>query len=126
MDGKSLFATNTLGRIAYARSGDKGQHANVGVIAYNDASYQFLDIWLTAEVVANYFANLGVTTVLRFDLKNLLAFNFLLHDVLAGGGSQSIRSDAQGKALGQALLEMPLPCSEGELTDYCQRRNTNG
>ncbi|HIM28242.1 MAG TPA: DUF1446 domain-containing protein [Planctomycetes bacterium] len=122
----SLFAANTLGRIAYARSGDKGQHANVGVLAYTDESYEFLDSWLTAEVVAHYFSNLGVTNVVRYDLKNLLAFNFLLYDVLDGGGSQSMRSDAQGKALGQAILDMPLPCSEDELTQYCNERDANG
>ena len=94
--------------IAHARSGDKGNHANIGVIAYTEAGYRFLERELTAERVGHFFRALGPEKVERFALPNLLAFNFLLRNVLAGGASESLRTDSQGKALATALLEMPL------------------
>lgn len=97
-----------LSEYAYARSGDKGSSSNIGVIAYTQEGYEFLKQFLTSERVQAYFAPLGVTSTLRYELPNLKAFNFVLKDVLAGGGSRSLRIDAQGKALGQALLEMEL------------------
>lgn len=98
-----------LGDIAHARSGDKGSSANVGVIAYTPKGYAFLQQTLTEERVAEYFKPLGPTKVTRYELPNLGALNFVLEGVLAGGGSRSLRVDAQGKALGQAILEMMLP-----------------
>lgn len=98
----------TLEKIAYARSGDKGSNANIGVIAYSDEGYEFLVKHLTAERVHQYFLKLGVTLTKRYELPNLMALNFVLYGVLDGGGSSSLRIDAQGKALGQALLQMPL------------------
>lgn len=95
-----------LRSIAYARSGDKGNNANIGVIANSSADFAFLLDYLTAEKVQEYFKSLGVNAVERYELPNLEALNFVLHGVLAGGGSRSLRLDAQGKALGQALLEM--------------------
>jgi hypothetical protein len=97
-----------LGEIAHARSGDKGSSANVGVIAYTPAGFEYLRRYLTAERVAEYFAPLGPARTVRYELPGLGALNFVLHGVLAGGGSRSLRVDAQGKALGQAILEMPL------------------
>lgn len=97
-----------VGTLAYARSGDKGSSANIGVIAYNADGYDYLVKHLTAEKVENYFKHLGVISIVRYELPNLLALNFVLKGVLAGGGSRSLRIDAQGKALGQALLEMPI------------------
>jgi hypothetical protein len=97
-----------LGQIAYARSGDKGSSANVGVIAFTRAGYEVLQNALTAERVETYFKPLGVGRVIRYELPNLGALNFLLPGILAGGGSRSLRVDAQGKALGQAVLEMEL------------------
>lgn len=94
--------------IAHARSGDKGSSANIGVIAYDEKSYEFLLKHLTAKKVTTYFRSLGVASTTRYELPNLLALNFVLHGVLDLGGSRSLRIDAQGKALGQALLEMPL------------------
>jgi hypothetical protein len=91
---------------AYARSGDKGSNANIGVIAYNIDNYFFLKEHLTEEKVAQYFSCLGSRAVKRFELPNLLAFNFVLYGALDGGGSVSLRTDAQGKALGQAILQM--------------------
>lgn len=101
--------------IAYARSGDKGDGANIGVLAYTEAGYQWMAGFLTAEVVEAYFKPMGVGTVIRYELPNLLAFNFILPHILAGGGSRSLRVDAQGKVLGQALLLMPIEISEAEL-----------
>jgi hypothetical protein len=95
-----------LKELAYARSGDKGANVNIGVIAYNREGYLFLRKRLTEEIVAQYFSCLGSRRVKRFELPNLLAFNFVLYGALAGGGSVSLRTDAQGKALGQAILQM--------------------
>ncbi len=100
--------TVPLYTIAYARSGDKGAHANIGVIAYNALGFSFLQKELTAERVDAYFKPLGVTKTIRYELTNLEAFNFMLHNILDGGGSRSLRLDSQGKALGQALLQMPV------------------
>ncbi len=93
-----------LSRIAHGRSGDKGNHANVAVIAYTAAGYDWLRANLTADVVAKHFAPLGATTVERFEAANVLGLNFLLHDALAGGASLSLRSDTQGKTFAVALL----------------------
>ncbi len=104
-----------LGTIAHARSGDKGSSANIGVIAYTARGYAYLNAHLTAQAVQDFLAPLGVHHVVRYELDNLLALNFLVAGVLAGGGSRSLRIDAQGKALGQVLLEMPLSVAEDEL-----------
>lgn len=95
-----------LREMAYARSGDKGSHSNIGVIAYDEKGYLFLQEHLTAEKVAQFFQPLKPWKVMRYELPNLLALNFVLYGVLDGGGSVSLRIDAQGKALGQAILEM--------------------
>lgn len=104
--------TITLGEIAHARSGDKGNHANVGVIAYTTAGYEFLERHLTSERVSTFFAPLGPTSVERFPLERLQAFNFMLYNALGGGASQSLRIDTQGKLLGTAVLELELPRPE--------------
>ena len=97
-----------LGEIAYARSGDKGFSANIGVIAIEPDHYAFLKEKLTAEKVEAFFKKLGVQKVLRYELPYLYALNFVLVGALGEGGSRSLRIDSQGKALGQALLEMTL------------------
>ncbi|MEE2638995.1 MAG: hypothetical protein VX768_00075 [Planctomycetota bacterium] len=102
-----------LKEIAHARSGDKGNHANVGVIARDDAAFEILKTRLTAELVGDWFSDLQPTKVERFEMPGIRAVNFLLHNVLAGGGSQSLRVDSQGKTLALALLEMELPPSTG-------------
>jgi hypothetical protein len=94
-----------LSDLAHARSGDKGTSANVGVIARHPADYDFLQNWLTADRVAAYFATTDTTHVTRYELPNLGALNFILHGIL----QNSLRTDAQGKALGQMLLALPLP-----------------
>lgn len=94
--------------VAYARSGDKGHSANIGVIAIDPEKYAWLEEHLTAEKVQAYFKELGVKKVERYCLPNVYALNFVLIGVLGEGGSRSLRIDSQGKALGQALLEMTL------------------
>ena len=94
--------------LATARSGDKGNHANIGVVARDEASYRILLSRLTAIRVQDYFKELGVTRVERFALPNVLALNFLLYDALGGGASRSLRIDTQGKLLATALLELTL------------------
>jgi hypothetical protein len=101
--------TIRLGDVAHARSGDKGNHANVGVVAYTAAAYEFLSRELTADRVAEFFAALEPTNVVRYELPGIRAFNFLLYDALAGGASRSLRIDSQGKTLGPAILQMELP-----------------
>ncbi len=98
-----------LREIAHARSGDKGNHANVGVIARNDEAFDFLKASLTETFVREFFSELEITKVERFELPGIRALNFLLHDALAGGASQSLRTDSQGKVLAIALLEAELP-----------------
>ena len=95
-----------LSTIAHGRSGDKGNHANVAVIAYTDAGFAWLRANLTAEVVAAYFSPLAASRVERFEAANVRGLNFVLYDVLAGGASRSLRIDTQGKTLALALLRM--------------------
>ena len=97
-----------LGFLAHGRSGDKGNHANIAVIAYTPAGYDWLRANLTAECVADYFAHLEPSRVVRYEAPNLLALSFVLYDVLAGGASRSLRIDTQGKTLALALLAMPI------------------
>lgn len=105
-----------LHQLATARSGDKGNHANIGVVARDAAAYGILLRELTAERVAEFFAGLGATKVERFELPNVEALNFVLYNALAGGASRSLRIDTQGKLLGSAILEMTLPVRANELT----------
>jgi hypothetical protein len=101
--------TIRLGEIAHARSGDKGNHANVGVIAYTSAGYDYLGRVLTESRIAEFFLPLRPREVQRFELPGISAYNFLLRDVLGGGASRSLRVDSQGKTLGVAVLELELP-----------------
>lgn len=104
-----------LREIAYARSGDKGRDANIGLAAYTPYGYLFLLESLTAEKVQEFFKALGVEKTVRYELPNLYAMNFVLKGALGEGGSRSLRIDAQGKALGQALLELELLIPEDVL-----------
>jgi hypothetical protein len=101
-----------LAEIAHARSGDKGAGANIGVIAYTPAGYEFLRETLTPAVVEAFFKPLGGGSVVRYELPNLEALNFILPNILDGGGSLSLQIDAQGKGLGQRLLELQLEAPE--------------
>jgi hypothetical protein len=97
-----------LSQIAHGRSGDKGNHSNVAIIAYTEAGFAWLREHLTAEVVQRFFAPLKPSRVVRYEAANVWALNFVLYDVLAGGASQSLRSDTQGKTFALALLQMPI------------------
>ena len=97
-----------LARIASARSGDKGEGSNVGVMARSDAAYQFLKQALTTERVHAHFKALNHGAVKRWEADHLRVLNFLLADSLGGGGSASLRTDAQGKTHGLALLRLEL------------------
>ncbi len=103
------MSTIRLAEIAHARSGDKGNHANVGVIAYTPAGFEFLGRYLTETRLAEYLLPLRPRQVERFEMPGILAYNFLLRDILAGGASRSLRTDNQGKVLSAAILEMPIP-----------------
>ena len=106
-----------LGDLAHARSGDKGNRANIGVVAYDAARYAWLKEHLTEALVAEYFRPLGIGAVRRYELPRILAFNFVIENALGGGAGRSLRLDSQGKALGVALLDLRLPMpGEGEGT----------
>jgi hypothetical protein len=97
-----------LRKIAHARSGDKGDTANIGLIALKPADYPVLVREVTAERVKQHFAEICRGEVERFELPNLHALNFLLHGALDGGGLLSLRTDPQGKTLGAALLRIEI------------------
>ena len=94
--------------IAHARSGDKGDTANVGVIALNPAWYSVLERYLTVDRVREHFLGIITGDVERYELPNLNALNFLLHGALDGGGTLSLKTDAQGKVFSTAMLRMVL------------------
>ena len=98
----------SLAALAHGRSGDKGNHANIAVIAYTPSGYAWLREHLTAQVVKEYFSNLSPTKVVRYEAPNLHALNYVLYDVLTGGASRSLRADTQGKTLALALLAMSI------------------
>ena len=98
--------------LAHARSGDKGNTANVGLIALEPAYYPLLVREVTLARVARHFKGM-VSGVERFELPNLHALNFLLHDALDGGGTISLKTDAQGKVYSTALLRMEIPVPVG-------------
>lgn len=97
-----------LGEIAHTRSGDKGDTCNIGVIARDPANYPVLVREVTAARVKGHFGELVTGEVERFELPNLGALNFLLHGALGGGGTVSLRTDAQGKTFGAALLNLEI------------------
>jgi len=101
--------------MAHARSGDKGDGSNVGVLAYDDRGYEILKAWLTTDRVKAHFGEIVRGRVDRFDLPNLRGLNFILHDSLGGGGSASLKTDAQGKTHGMALLRMIVEVPEDYL-----------
>jgi hypothetical protein len=94
--------------IAHGRSGDKGDAANIGIIAYDEEAYQVIQKHLTAEKVKKHFEGICFGKVERFELPNIKALNFLLNNTLGGGGTVSLKHDAQGKTLVSALLRMEL------------------
>ena len=104
-----------LSRIAHARSGDKGDIANIGVLVHEDRHYPALLREVTAERVREHFGFMVKGGVDRYEMRNLGAVNFVLHRALDGGGTVSLRTDAQGKTLSAALLRMTIDLQENEL-----------
>lgn len=104
-----------LSRIAHTRSGDKGDTCNIGVIAWEDRYYPILLREVTAGRVKDHFGVLVEGEVERYELPNLAALNFLLHRALGGGGTVSLRTDAQGKTFGAALLSLEIEIPEETL-----------
>jgi hypothetical protein len=103
-----------LVKLAHARSGDKGDTANVGLIALSDELYPILVREVTADRVKQHFTGIVKGDVERFELPNLGALNFLLHESLDGGGTLSLMTDAQGKTFSTALLRMMIEISDDE------------
>jgi len=103
-----------LVKLAHARSGDKGDTANVGVIALKEDIYPVLVREVTAAAVKAHFGSMVKGAVERFELPNLKALNFLLHGSLGGGGTVSLMTDAQGKTFSTALLRMYIEMSDDE------------
>ena len=103
-----------LTKLAHARSGDKGDTANVGLIALHDDAYPILVREVTADRVKQHFRGVVHGDVDRFELPNLGALNFLLHESLGGGGTLSLMTDAQGKTFSTALLRMEIDVSDEE------------
>jgi hypothetical protein len=106
-----------LSRIAHGRSGDKGDTSNVGIIAYEERHYPILVREVTADRVKAHLGGYVQGAVERFEMPNLGALNFLLHEALGGGGTFSLRTDAQGKTYSAAVLGMEIEVDDGELGD---------
>ena len=98
--------------ICHARSGDKGDTANIGLIARKSEYYSIIKKHVTADVVKKHFEGICLGKVERYELPNLCALNFLLHQSLGGGGTKSLKNDAQGKTLSSALLRMEIDIEE--------------
>jgi hypothetical protein len=97
-----------LSDFAMARSGDKGDGSNVGIFVTNQSDYELIKREVTVERVRSHFGKICFGEITRFEAPNMLALNFLLRDSLGGGGSESLKTDAQGKTHGLGLLEMEI------------------
>ena len=108
-----------LKQIAGARSGDKGQHSNVGIYFYDKNIYLWAKKNISKKLIKSHFSEIVKGEVIRYELDNILALNFILKDSLGGGGSETLINDAQGKTHGQAalLLDLNLP---KELMEYVE------
>ncbi len=102
-----------LADFCHARSGDKGDGSNVGLIALSQAGYEIIREQVTAAAVKRHFHAICHGDVDRFEVPNLKALNFLLHDSLGGGGTESVKTDAQGKTHGMAMLAMEVEVADG-------------
>lgn len=98
--------------LCHARSGDKGDTCNIGLIARKPEYYPIIKKYVTVEVVKKHFEGICRGKVERFELPNLWALNFLLHESLGGGGTKSLKNDAQGKTMSAALLRLELDIEE--------------
>lgn len=107
--GRRRTRSVPLVRLAHARSGDKGDTANIGLIALRPEYYPILRAQVTVARVARHFGGIITGPVERYELPNLSALNFLLHGALGGGGTLSLKTDAQGKVFSTAILRMAIP-----------------
>ena len=98
----------SLDKIAYARSGDKGGNSNVGIIFVNNLIYQWAKITINTDLLKNYYKSVVLGDIIRYELDNINALNFILQDSLGGGGSETLINDAQGKTHAQSLLMMEI------------------
>ena len=101
-----------LRQICHARSGDKGDTANIGLIALREEYYPVIAKHVTADRVKKHFEGIVLGPVERYEMPNISALNFLLHNALGGGGTKSLKNDAQGKTLSAALLRMEIETEE--------------
>jgi hypothetical protein len=101
-----------LRQICHARSGDKGDTANIGLIALREEYYPVIAKHVTADRVKKHFGGIVLGPVERYDMPNIGALNFVLHNALGGGGTKSLKNDAQGKTLSAALLRMEIETEE--------------
>lgn len=108
--------TVRLGDLAHARSGDKGDVLNIGVVAHDPARYDWLVEHLTAARIEEFLRPLGVGAVRRYLLPRIGGLNFVVEHALDGGASRSLRIDTQGKAMGTAVLELLLPAPLAEVS----------
>lgn len=115
---RAIFMKVELTKLAHARSGDKGNTANIGLIALEGEIYPVLVREVTADKVKSHFGEIVKGDVERFELPNLGALNFLLHGALGGGGTQSLMTDAQGKTFSTALLRMKIDLSDKEADSF--------
>lgn len=99
-------------QICHARSGDKGDTGNVGLVARKPEYYPIIHKYVTTDIVKKHFEGICLGKVERFELPNLNALNFLLHNSLGGGGTVSLKNDAQGKTLSSALLRLEIDVME--------------
>ena len=106
-----------LSKICYARSGDKGRNSNVGLIFLNIELYNWALKNITEDLIKEYMHNIVKGDVIRYKLDNLLSLNFILHDSLGGGGSDSLINDAQGKTHAQTLLKMKIEIPDNFLKE---------
>jgi hypothetical protein len=98
-----------LREVAHCRSGDKGNIANISVIAFDEADYSFLALHVTAQRVAEHFRNVVTGSVTRYELAQLSALNFVLTGALSGGVTRSLALDPHGKSMGSIMLDLELP-----------------
>jgi hypothetical protein len=113
-----------LSTIVLGRSGDKGDMSNIGILARSPKAFAWLDSWLTAQRVKDLFQEICFGPVVRYTLDNMSGYNFLLDASLGGGGTLTLRTDAQGKTFAQALLRQLAPIPQDVLDDVKNQANT--
>jgi len=122
MKTNGAVTVNPISKIALGRSGDKGDMANIGILARSPKAFAWLETWLTAQKVKDLFQEICQGSVVRYKLENMNGFNFLLDASLGGGGTLTLKTDAQGKTFAQALLRQLAPIPQDVLDDVEKNR----